>query len=296
MELYAPNEFNGAKLLGVFESGTSAWHEARADGLGGSEIGTVMGLNPYESAYSLYLKKTGQIPTPELDSFAVWRGSAYEAPLLDYFAKLHPELELYRTGTYQDQHLPYLHANPDALAQNKNTGEWFVVEVKTARSYWDNGIPPHYESQVTHYMDILGIKRAYVIGDVGSTWFEAVLNYDGFRADVQRNRATEFWSGVVNGIQPEWDGSMATYEAVRQLHPEIDDTEVEIDGGHLLVLAQARFDEAQQELNKQKSEMLGLMGRAKYAYVEHEGERFRVASRQARGNGAPFLVVTKGKK
>jgi putative phage-type endonuclease len=294
MESYAPEDFNGAKLLGVFDSGSSAWHELRADGLGGSEIGTILGLNPYESALSLHLKKTGQIPTPELDSFAVWRGSAYEAPLLDYFAKLHPELELFTTGTYQDKTLPYLHANPDALARNRNTGEWFVVEVKTARSYWD-GIPPHYEAQVLHYMDILGIKNAYLIGDVGSTWYEATLTYDGFRASVQRDRATEFWAGVVNGIQPDWDGSSATYEAVRQLHPEIEDDEVEIDGGHQLVLAHQAYDAALQELNKQKSQVLALMGRAKYAYVEHDGERFRIASRQAKGKGTPFLVIAKGK-
>jgi hypothetical protein len=89
---------------------------------------------------------------------------------------------------------------------------------------------------------------------------------------------------------------MATYEAVRQLHPEIDDEEVEIDGGFHLLAAQEAHDATAQALNKAKSEVLGLMGRAKYAYVEHEGERFRVASRQARGTGTPYLVISKGKK
>jgi putative phage-type endonuclease len=295
MELYAPSNLNGAKLLGVFEPGSAAWHEARADGIGGSEVGTIMGLNPYESAYSLYLKKTGQIPTPELDSFAVWRGSAYEAPLLEYFGKQHPELELFLTGTYADKSVGYLHANPDALAQDRNTGEWWIIEVKTARSYWDSGVPLHYEAQVLHYMDILDIPRAYVIGDVGSTWHESVMHYDGFRADVQRARVAEFWAGVLEGVQPAWDGSMATYEAVRQLHPEIDDEEVEIDGGHQLSLSQAKYEAALAELNQSKSEVLALMGRAKYAYVEHEGQRIRVASRQARGQGTPYLVIAKGK-
>lgn len=296
MAVYAPTELGNGILLGTFEPGTSEWHEARADGIGGSEVGTIMGLNPYESAYSLHLKKTGQIPTPELNSFAVWRGSAYEAPLLDYFASLHPELEIFTTGTYQDKTLPYLHANPDAIARNRNTGTLSIVEVKTARSYWDNGVPLHYQAQVMHYMDILDIKQAFVIGDVGSTWYEAVIPYDGFLAQVQRDRATEFWAGVVNGVEPEWDGSQATYEAVRYLHPEIDDEEVEIDGGHQLVLAQVAFEEAEAELTKHKSEVLKLMGRAKYAYVEHEGERFRIASRLARKGGIPYLVVNKGKK
>jgi hypothetical protein len=88
---------------------------------------------------------------------------------------------------------------------------------------------------------------------------------------------------------------MATYEAVRQLHPEIDDEEVEIDGGFRLLAAQQAHDATLQQLNKMKSEVLGLMGRAKYAYIEHEGEKFRVASRQARGQGTPYLVIAKGK-
>jgi hypothetical protein len=60
-------------------------------------------------------------------------------------------------------------------------------------------------------------------------------------------------------------------------------------------LAQAKYEAALAELNQSKSEVLGLMGRAKYAYVEHEGQRIRVASRQARGQGTPYLVIAKGK-
>ena len=63
LDLHAPKKFNEATLLGVFESGTSAWHEAREDSIGGSEVSTIMGLNPYESAYALWAKKTGKIPS-----------------------------------------------------------------------------------------------------------------------------------------------------------------------------------------------------------------------------------------
>jgi hypothetical protein len=38
MKEYAPQEFNGAKLLGVFDSGSEEWHEARSYSLGGSDI------------------------------------------------------------------------------------------------------------------------------------------------------------------------------------------------------------------------------------------------------------------
>ena len=294
MELYAPQEINGAKLLGVFEPGTSAWHEARADGIGGSEIGTIMGLNPWESAFTLFHKKSGNIPQPELDSFAVWRGNAYEEPLLNYFQSRHPELTVYQTGTYGHATIPYLHANPDAIAVHKETGELFVIEVKTSRSSWSE-IPPHYMAQVQHYLDVLEIKNAYLIGDVDSAWVELQVTYDSFEADNQRMMAMQFWNGVTEATAPSWDGSQSTYETIRQLHPLIEDREVEIDGGHTLLLAQESYEKALAEFTQVKSEILDLMGTAKHAYVEHDGERFRIASRQARGGGSPYLVIKRSK-
>jgi hypothetical protein len=37
------------------------------------------------------------------------------------------------------------------------------------------------------------------------------------------------------------------------------------------------------------------MGKAKHAYFVAEGEKVRLVSRQARGDGVPYLVVKKGK-
>jgi phosphoribosylformylglycinamidine synthase len=59
--------------------------------------------------------------------------------------------------------------------------------------------------------------------------------------------------------------------------------------------AQAEFDAAEKELRKQKSEVLDMMGTAKHAYFVAEGEKVRLVSRQARGDGVPDLVVKKGK-
>jgi hypothetical protein len=101
MELYAPQEFNKAKLLGVFENGSPEWHEARLSGIGGSEIGTIMGLNPWESAFTLWHKRAGLIETEQLTSMAVRLGNKLETPVLEIFAEEHPELR----GLH-DRHLP----------------------------------------------------------------------------------------------------------------------------------------------------------------------------------------------
>ena len=291
MDVYAPQKFNTAELVGVFTNGSPEWHQARLEGIGGSEVGTILGLNPWESAYTLWHKRAGLIPTEPLTSMAVKIGTKLETPVLELFAETHPELKVVTTGTYRDGALPFLHANPDALAQTE-TGEWIVVEVKTSRNYWDE-VPPAYIAQVQHYISVMGLKRAVIVALLGMDYKEFWIERDDFQIETQRLMASEFWSGLQTGEVPSWDGSQSTYETVRKLHPTIDDTEVEIDGGHLLVLAQQKFDDAERELLEAKSRVMKLMGHARHAYVEHEGQRYRIASRQARGISAPYLVVNK---
>jgi putative phage-type endonuclease len=294
MQIHAPENLNGAKLVGVFESGTSAWHEARAYSIGGSEIGTIMGLNPWESAYALWAKKTGKIENPPLTNWAVRFGQAFEQPILELWQQEHPEYDVYTTGTYQDCDNEFLHANPDALAKHKETGEWLIVEVKTARTSFEV-LPPNYEAQVRHYMSVLKINRSVVVAVAGMTWQEFWVERDEFTEQVQLDQAKQFMNHIINDTKPDFDGAESTYEVVRKLHPDIDDTEIEIDGLHQLALAQDEFDAAEAKLRKMKSWVLDLMGKSKHAFMTVDDKQIRIASRQARGDGLPYLVVKKGK-
>lgn len=294
MKIHAPENLNGAKLVGVFESGTSAWHEARAYSIGGSEIGTIMGLNPWESAYALWAKKTGKIENPPLTNWAVRFGQAFEQPILELWQKEHPEYDVYTTGTYQDCDNEFLHANPDALAKHKETGEWLIVEVKTARTSFEV-LPPNYEAQVRHYMSVLKINRSVVVAVAGMTWQEFWVERDEFTEQVQFDQAKQFMNHIINDTKPDFDGAESTYEVVRKLHPDIDDSEIEIDGLHQLALAQDEFDAAEAKLRKMKSWVLDLMGKSKHAFMTVDDKQIRIASRQARGDGLPYLVVKKGK-
>lgn len=288
---HSPENFNGAKLVGVFEPGSSAWHEARADGIGGSDIGAICGLNRYESAFSLYAKKTGLVEPEVVDNWPVRFGKAFEEPLLDLFAKEHPELDIYTTGTYRSEDYPFMLANPDALAWDKERKEWIVVEIKTAREYWQE-VPPSYEAQIIHYMTVLKIKRAVIAGIVGWDWVEHWYDFDNFQAEAQVQGAKQFWEAMKEGEAPAWDGSDATYEALRKTHPDIDqDLEVEISGGHDLVLAKRELDLATAKYNEARNDVMALMGKAKNAYVEVEGKKHIIATRRAKAGGRPFLLV-----
>jgi putative phage-type endonuclease len=295
MKVYAPPTLNGAKLLGVYDPGSPEWHSERSNGIGGSEVGTILGLNPYESAYALWAKKTGRIPSEIKENWAIRFGKAFEEPILHVGAEEHPEYEVFTTGTYRDSLLPFRHANPDALARNRETGEWIVVEVKTARSTWDS-VPAGYVAQVQHYMDILGLKQAALVAVAGMTWYDYWIARDDFEIENQRVKAQQFMECIFSDQKPAWDGSESTYEAVRYQHPDITDEEVEIEGLFHLGNAQALYDEAADALRKAKSEVLHAMGNAKHAYVILGGQKIRIASRQARKDGVPYLVVRKAKQ
>jgi putative phage-type endonuclease len=293
MKVHAPQEFNGAKLVGVFESGTSDWHEARAYSLGGSEIGTIMGLNPWESAYALWAKKTGKITSDFKENWAIRLGKAFEEPIVKLFQEEHPELEIYTCGTFASKDVDFMHANPDGLARHKETGEWYVLEIKTARYPWE-AVPQHYVSQVQHYMDVLNIDKSYVVAVAGMDYKEYYIPADSFQQSVQRDAAFRFWQQLKNDQRPEWDGSDSTYQAVRRINPEIENKDVELgELGISLWNAQRRLDEAQAELNEFKSATLEVMGYARTAYVTVDDlPPVKVASRQMRG-GSPALIIHK---
>ena len=82
MEIFAPESLNGAKLLGVYPPGSPEWHSERAKGIGGSEVGTILGLNPWESAYALWAKKLNLIPSEIQENWSIRFGKAFEEPIL----------------------------------------------------------------------------------------------------------------------------------------------------------------------------------------------------------------------
>jgi len=294
-QVYEGETFNGALNLGVYDSGSAEWHELRSRGIGGSEIGTIMGYNPWESAFALWAKRTGQIPDPPLEGWSIRFGRAFELPVLELWAEEHPEYEVFLTGTWQHPEYEFMLANPDALAKHRETGEWIVVEIKTSRGSWGE-TPPHYAAQVLHYMTVLNLERSVIVAVAGWNYEERWVDFDDFEADAQLAAASRFWNHLQNVEKPEWDGSKATYEAVRYMHPDIENDEVDLEEfGQVLLSASENFRKSETALNEIKSVVLDRMGTAKYGYVMRDGKKWVIAQRQARGQGKPWLVV-KGDK
>ncbi|MBK0348939.1 YqaJ viral recombinase family protein [Aerococcaceae bacterium zg-ZJ1578] len=49
-------------------SNHAEWLTIRSKGIGGSDVGTLLGLNPFKSKYQLWLEKTGQLEASDISS------------------------------------------------------------------------------------------------------------------------------------------------------------------------------------------------------------------------------------
>jgi hypothetical protein len=143
-------------------------------------------------------------------------------------------------------------------------------------------------------MHVMGVNKAIVVAVAGMDWFEYEVEADEFVQLTQADYATMFHKSLTDGTRPEWDGSESTYQTVRQQHPQIDDTEVELGTlGLQLKNAQAMLDESQSQVNLLKSMVLDTMQYAKTGFVLKDGQKIKVATRQARRDGVPYLVIHK---
>lgn len=269
-------------LLGREPQNSEAWDELRSRGLGGSEIAAVVGLSPWQSRFSLYHLKRGQIPKQEVNPGMAW-GTRLEGAICDAWRDLHePDGLVPREGgTYRSERHEWQLANPDRLVyryENSKGTLDSLLEVKTAHQYdaheWgphgSDIIPPYYKCQVQWYLDVMGLDLAWVAVLIGgSDYREYQIPYDAPDAAWLREQGEQFWRDVVEGNAPSIDDHTATYEAVRKLHPEIDGEDVEIPAGlHTeYVATKDAADEAVALHRRVKSEVLDAMGTARRALV-----------------------------
>jgi len=289
-----------ATCLGVFESGSPEWHQQRAMGIGGSEISTICGLNRWESAYTLWAKKTGRIRSEIPQSEPMFWGSRLESVILDEFGRRNPGLEVeVNPGTWHGQNIWEI-ANPDAVFVDES-GDFGIVEVKTA-AYADdwklpaegvrgsaNDVPRYYLTQIQWYLRIMGFKKAVCVALFsGNKYREFDIPADEFQQSADFALVQDFWQKVQEDERPDWDGSTSTYESIRSQHPDIDDSDVELGPlGQAFMSATEALATAESATTMLKSMILDNMGMAKRGLVDGKV----IVKRQAGRNGAaPYLV------
>ena len=286
-------ELGDAVFLGNFESGSAEWHNLRNEdaAVGGSDIGAIAGLSPWESAITKWAKKTGKISDELEPNMSMRLGNKLETPILEIFAEEHPDYEIFTTGTWAHKDFSWQRANPDALYR-KPDGTWGIIEVKFSRDYWSE-VPQHYRAQVLWYMNVFAIQEAVLVALAGSSYQEFEVEWDSFEATSLIAAAYRFRESVLKVEMPDWDGSNSTFETIRAMNPKIEDGEEHLDelGVHYFN-ALTDFEQTEKRLTELKSRVLKAMAGKKRGIVYGE----HAISLRARGMGNPYLHNEKGKK
>lgn len=284
------------RLLGSWPDGSPDWHAARAGRLGGSDMAAVLGRSPWVSHYRLWHLKQ-QLVTEGETTDAQARGHYLEPAIAQWWADQHPEFEVVNAGTYTHVERDYQLANPDRLLlqDGKVVG---LLELKSDAQdeHWGRPgtgeTPLYYRTQIQWYMDCLGLDVAHVAMIGARLEFrEYVVDYDPDDARILRQRAEAFLDSMLFGEVPDIDSTDVTYQTVRELHSGIEDREVELALGQVAEFTAARDAKAaaDAEWTRVRSEMADHMGEAKRAVFLGQ----RIANRQARGDGDPFVVADK---
>ena len=179
------------------------WQKAREDGIGASEVAAILGLSPWETPFSLYLKKTHQVPPTE-ENDAMRRGHYLEDAVVQWWMHETGEQVIKASAAdiiYVHPEHPYMRVTPDRVVKGRKK----ILEVKSTAIQMGETIPDYYLAQVTYQMYVTGIHQAeliYIQG--GLTFGRFIVEYDEEFANLIAERVTEFWNeNVLGGKEPD---------------------------------------------------------------------------------------------
>ena len=223
-----------------------AWLEWRRGGIGGSDIGALLGLSTFASPWSLWADKVGLIPPSETTERqrighrmeTVLAGEYYDRTGLIVAAQqkwcTHPEY-------------PWARCTIDGFATDPNAGSdepVAVVEFKTdARRNWADGVPPGIRAQCIWQMGVTGVHHAHlVVMHAGFNVDVHDIDWDQADWEFMLDRANRFWTEhVVTGTPPPVDGTNATDDAIAAVWPTHQpDATVDVDRALVADLAEGQ--------------------------------------------------------
>ena len=192
------------------------WLGLRKLGIGGSDAAAVLGVSPFRTARDIYYEKVG-IEVEDTDN-SNWVQLEVGNLLEDLVArifhektglKIHPVKKMYRHPKHK-----FMLANPDYFTVDRDGPA--ILEIKTtnyfAKDNWfldgKEIVPLYYETQVRHYMAVLGLNRAYLCCLYGNTIDDVIIrkidrdmDYENEMIFHQKNFVDNHW---VKNVPPPY--------------------------------------------------------------------------------------------
>lgn len=161
------------------------WLDLRTKGIGGSDIGAIMGLNKYATPLSIYKQKVEGYREDMSDNPYIKKGKDLEDLILTNYVKPKFLKEGYVVHKPNfmiiNSDFSFIRANVDGIGHSivhKSSESNIIIEIKWVSEYaevnWNGseycGVPASYYAQVQLYMAVTGAKMAYVCALFDKDW------------------------------------------------------------------------------------------------------------------------------
>lgn len=188
------------------------WLELRKNGIGASEVASVVGISPWDSPFALFLRKTGQCPPIE-ENQAMKMGHLLEPVVVQLWEDATGCKAVKASAKdiiYQDPEHPWRIVTPDRIAHeiNPDTGKKakVLLEIKTSAFSFDpDNLPAHYIAQCQFQMLVTGIHVCYLCWlTAGREFGYTRLEYDPEFTEWLASEVDRFWNeNVLGGKEPD---------------------------------------------------------------------------------------------
>jgi len=273
------------KLVKTNTLNRDEWLTVRKGGIGSSDAGAAVGLNPYQSPLELWLIKTGRdggLPKvdPNDETSPLYWGMLLEPIVAAHYTKRSGNRVRRINAVLQhpDRDKAWMLANIDREVVGASDVQ--ILECKTAGEFgtrlWRDGVPDYIVCQVQHQLAVTGKAAADVCVLMCG---QEIRIYRIERDDALIARLIElerqFWRYVETDTPPPADGSESADRALRCLYPK--DVGNTIDFSHDrqlsaafadLVAVRAEIDTRVQQEAQLKQFIQQAMGEASQAVFE----------------------------
>lgn len=220
------------KIASTLNMSAEEWRELRRNGIGGSDAGAILGLNPYASPFSVYCDKKRLTPDKD-DTEAMRQGRDLEQYVADRFAEATGKTAKRCNYVLQHPEYPWMLANVDRMVVGESAGlECKTTSALTRTDYDDGDIPPHYYAQCMHYLAVTGLERWYLaVLVLGKGFYVFCVERD--EAEIKELVAAEkaFWfEHIEKNVPPPPNGSENDGEIIGKLYAHSVDSEASLYG------------------------------------------------------------------
>lgn len=247
------------KLVSTLDMDHETWLQYRKKGIGGSDAGSICGLNPYSTAISVFQDKTQLQVEEKEDNEAMRQGRDLEEYVARRFTEETGKKVRRANAIFYQEENPFMLANVDRLIVGENAGlECKIASAYSADKWKDGHIPESYEIQCHHYMAVTGADAWYIACVVlGKEFIWHKIERDEETIQMLIQIETDFWyQNVLADKMPAPDGSKAADELLSKYYKNsAPDKAISLVGFDEKLKRRDEISELQDKLEKEKKQI-----------------------------------------